>query len=231
MLSRLLCWLLGSLLCVISLSGAAQTFVEAKKQLAGYYRAHADLTTFYCGCTIRYQGKKMTPDLASCGYQVRKQANRAGRIEWEHIMPAWDFGHQRQCWQQGGRKACVQDPVYADMEGDMHNLVPAIGEVNGDRSNFGFSDWNGKPFAYGQCQMLIDSKGKRAQPPLRSRGQIARAYLYMADRYKLRLSPQQQQLFAAWHHQYPASQAECQRNDWIERQQGNTNPYIKEQCR
>lgn len=53
-------------------------------------------------------------DLASCGYQVRKQQNRAERIEWEHIVPAWVFGHQRQCWQQGGRKNCVSsDPILA----------------------------------------------------------------------------------------------------------------------
>ncbi|CAM5322348.1 hypothetical protein SSTU70S_05180 [Stutzerimonas stutzeri] len=60
-------------------------------------------------------------------------------MEWEHIVPAWVIGHQRRCWQQGGRKHCTaNDPVFSRAEADLHNLVPVVGEVNGDRSNFGF---------------------------------------------------------------------------------------------
>ncbi|EGH19336.1 endonuclease I, partial [Pseudomonas savastanoi pv. glycinea str. race 4] len=36
-----------------------------------------------------------------CGYVPRKSAKRASRIEWEHIVPAWQIGHLRQCWQNG----------------------------------------------------------------------------------------------------------------------------------
>ena len=98
---------------------------------------------FYCGCKINWQGKKGVIDLESCGYKVRKNENRASRIEWEHVVPAWQFGHQRQCWQDGGRKNCAKDPEYRKIESDMHNLQPAVGEVNGDRANFMYSQWNG----------------------------------------------------------------------------------------
>ena len=37
--------------------------------------------SFYCGCRIDWQGKKGIPDLAGCGYQVRKNAQRAQRID------------------------------------------------------------------------------------------------------------------------------------------------------
>lgn len=215
------------------LCGSAQalTFVQAKQELQKIYRANPEQKSFYCGCEIRYQGKKMVPDLASCGYEPRKQAERANRIEWEHIVPAWELGQQRQCWQQGGRKNCVKtDPVFAQMEGDMHNLVPAIGEVNGDRANFRFSEWNGKPTQYGRCEMVVDFAGKRAQPPARSRGAIARTYLYMAQHYQLRLAPAQQKLFAAWHKQYPVTEWECRRDELIAKVQGNHNPFVEEQC-
>lgn len=43
-------------------------------------------------------------DLESCGYVPRKNADRAARIEWEHIVPAWVIGHQHQCWQKGAEK-------------------------------------------------------------------------------------------------------------------------------
>ena len=47
---------------------------------------------------------------------------------------------KRQCWQEGGRKNCIKtDAVFKKMEADLYNLKPAIGEVNGDRSNYQFA--------------------------------------------------------------------------------------------
>ena len=192
--------LLGSLLLgsASAADGAPKTFVQAKKALVALYRAHPEQPSFYCGCTIRYQGKKMTPDWDSCGYQPRKQATRASRIEWEHIVPAWEFGHQRQ--------------------------------VNGDRANFRYSDWGAKPDQYGECAMVVDFAGKRVQPPPRSRGAIARTYLYMAQQYKLRIAEQQLRLFTAWNRSYPVTPWECQRDALIAQAQGNHNPFVEEQC-
>ncbi|MEE3651893.1 MULTISPECIES: deoxyribonuclease I [unclassified Brenneria] len=186
--------------------------------------------SFYCGCEIKWQGKKGIPDLASCGYQVRKNELRANRIEWEHVVPAWQFGHQRQCWQNGGRKNCSKDPVYREMEIDLHNLQPAIGEVNGDRGNFMYSQWNSPATQYGQCEMKIDFKNKLAEPPARARGAIARTYFYMRDRYQLRLSSQQTRLFEAWNKQFPVTQWECTRDRRIAAKQGNHNPYVQQAC-
>lgn len=185
---------------------------------------------FYCGCTIHWQGKKGTPDLTSCGYQARKNLQRASRIEWEHIVPAWAFGHQRQCWQQGGRKNCHKDEEYRRIEADLHNLEPAIGEVNGDRNNFAYSQWNGQPTQYGACEMINDFKAKLSQPAARARGPIARISLYMRDRYHLSLSRQQTQLFMAWNKLYPVSAWECQRDQRIAKVQGNHNPWVAEHC-
>lgn len=201
------------------------TFRQAKKQLKLLYQDEQQ-TSFYCGCDFVYQGKKLIPDLNSCGYQVRKQHKRASRIEWEHIMPAWAFGHQRQCWKNGGRKACKSDPLFRRMEGDMHNLVPAIGEVNGDRSNYRFTDWNGLPSQYGQCDIIVDFKNRQVQPSLHTRGAIARSYLYMADQYSLSLSPREHKQFMAWHQQQAPSRWECRRDHKIAAIQGNRNPYL-----
>lgn len=186
--------------------------------------------SFYCGCKIHWQGKKGIPDLTSCGYSVRKNANRAQRIEWEHVVPAWTFGHQRQCWQNGGRKQCAKDAGYRRIETDLHNLQPAIGEVNGDRGNFLYSQWNGSERQYGQCEMKIDFKNKQAEPPARARGAIARTWLYMRDQYKLTMSRQQTQLMNVWNRQYPATAWECERDNRIAQVQGNHNPYVQQAC-
>ena len=198
-----------------------RTFVEAKKIAWKLYAERP--VEFYCGCT--YQGNRI--DLDSCSYTPRKNAQRAQRVEWEHIVPAWVIGHQRQCWQEGGRKNCTaNDPVFSRAEADLHNLVPSVGEVNGDRSNYGFGMLSQKPHQYGACPFVVDFKQRTAMPPDYTRGAIARIYLYMSERYQLRLSKQDQRLYDIWNRQYPVSEWEHWRNRKIACAQGNANPHV-----
>jgi len=222
--------ILIALLIFPSLSDANPKNFRQAKKIANKLHQQSD-KSFYCGCDITRQGKKLVPDFASCGYQYRKQLKRASRIEWEHIVPAWEFGHQRQCWKDGRRKNCTKnDTKFKTMEGDLHNLVAAVGEVNGDRSNYRFSQWNGQANQYGRCDMVIDFKGRKAQPPQSRRGDIARVYFYFKQKYQLRLSASQTKLFQAWDKLDPVSLAECQRDLRISKAQGNANPFVKRQC-
>lgn len=200
---------------------APRTFKEAKKIAWKLYAERPQ--TFYCGC--EYKGNRV--DLDSCGYEPRKNTNRANRIEWEHVVPAWVIGHQRQCWQSGGRKNCTEnDQVFQAAEADLHNLVPSIGEVNGDRSNFALGMLSDKPGQYGACPMVVNFKQKTAMPPEHARGPAARIYLYMADRYKLRLSKQDRRVYEAWNRQYPVSEWEQWRNQKTACAMGWGNPYV-----
>jgi len=223
--------ILIALLLIPSLSDAAPANFRQAKKIANKLHQQSD-RSFYCGCDISRQGKKLVPDFSRCGYQVRKQLKRASRIEWEHIVPAWEFGHQRQCWKDGRRKNCTRnDEVFKQMEGDLHNLVAAVGEVNGDRSNYRFSQWNGQATQYGQCDMVIDFKGRKAQPPAARRGDIARVYFYFVKQYQLKLSSSQKKLFTAWDRLDPVTTAECQRDQRISKAQGNANPFVVRQCK
>ena len=217
-------------LTVVSSSASAaipSSFSAAKREAAKIYDDHP--VSFYCGCEIQSNGKKLIPDLESCGYAVRKQVTRASRIEWEHIVPAWAFGHQLQCWQEGGRKNCTKNnPRFRSMEADLFNLVPAVGEVNGDRSNFRFGLLNNVPNMYGQCDFKVDFKARVAEPPEEKRGFIARTYLYMSDRYPFKLSAQQRKLYEAWDRMYPVSGWELERNERISDIQGWENTYVTE---
>ena len=94
-------------------------------------------------------------------------------------MPAWHIGQQRQCWLAGGRKHRSRKDDYFKMaEVDRHNLVPAIGEINGDCSNFRYSELGGGFYQYGAAQMRVDLKQRTVQPPALAKGNIARIYLY-----------------------------------------------------
>lgn len=214
----------------------SMSFYQAKKVLySDIYKAKENHKTFYCGCDIERKGKKLIPDLKSCGYKVRKESNRyrAERIEAEHIVPAAHIGYQNKCMiankgRKDKRDFCEKnDPNFNKAYTDLHNLVPSIGEVNLDRSNFRFTTMQDTDYVYGRCDMKIDFKGKRVTPPENVRGDVARTYLYMSDRYGINLSSGQKKMFDAWNKQDPVSAWEKEKNKRIKKVQGNSNPYIE----
>lgn len=159
-------------------------------------------------------------------YKSGKVNTRAKRIEWEHVMPAHNFGKHLKCWQDGGRKNCSKDKTFKAMEADIHNLVPAIGEVNGDRSNYRFAADTPKLVQYGKCEFQVNFKAKRAYPKEDIRGDIARIYFYMSDKYNVKLSKQERKMMEVWNKQDPVSNWEIIKNDRVHKLQGNRNSYI-----
>lgn len=191
------------IICFFQSIAYTESFDQSKKILKNIYTDHQ--TTFYCGCNYAYENKENSIDRSSCGYEPRiaitKKGNpneRARRIEWEHIMPAENFGKHLPCWKEGGRKACQSDPVFQKMEADMMNLVPAIGELNGDRSNYRYGANEPKIGQYGQCNFEVDFEANRAYVRPEIRGDIARVYLYMSKKYNINLSKQETQMMEAW---------------------------------
>lgn len=220
----LLLWLMV-VSVALPLHAAPDDFSEAKRLAQRIYSDENQ--TFYCGCPLRWQGGKGIPDLKSCGYKVRKNGPRAQRIEWEHIVPAHHFGKNLSCWQQGGRDNCQQkDPLFGRMEADLFNLKPAIGEVNGDRANFAFAELPAQQPQYGACDFKVDFAQKLAEPRPEVRGDIARIYFYMADKYALALPKSQQQLLLQWHLDDPVDAREQLLGQRIAQQMGHPNYFV-----
>lgn len=214
-----------------ALASPPSTFAEAKvlaKQKVYFDQANSPMGELYCGCKWTWTGKSGGRiDAESCGLQAREQQTRADRIEWEHIVPAWTFGHQRQCWQGGGREHCIaEDPVFRAMEADLFNLYPSVGEVNGDRSNFNYGMASGVAPEYGQCKTKVDFVQRLAEPRDEAKGLVARATFYMFDRYNLNMSRQQQQLLMAWNTQFPVTLWELERNKRIAALMGHSNAFV-----
>ena len=207
------------LLIALPLVATGMTFAQAKKLMYQIYEDNP--VTLYCGCT--FKNKQVNWD--SCGYEVRKNLTRARRVEAEHIVPAAEFGKSLQCWQEPicvrrtgtkykGRACCEKiNPKFRAMYTDLRNLAVAIGEINGDRLDYPFGIATGQ--GYGACEMLIDRQLRIAYPPERSRGLIARTYLYMQATYGLALTPEQQTLYQEWDERYPKSDWEITRETKI----------------
>ena len=214
------------------------SFSKSKKLLLKVYKDHP--FTLYCGCT--FKGKK--PNLSSCGYLPKKDKKRANRIEWEHVVPAHAFGQSFSEWRNGhpkcvnkkgkkfkGRK-CAQkiNKEYRRMQADMFNLYPAIGEVNGRRSNYSMAIIEGEEREFGECDVEI--KNRKVEPREEIRGEIARTYLYMDSVYPGRgiISIKKRKLFDAWNKNDPVDEWECERAKRIEKIQGNRNEIVLDKC-
>lgn len=215
-------------------------FREAKKMLEKkVYFDHR--VTLYCGYSF---DKKKNIDLPSTFFTEKHKA-RANRVEWEHVVPAENFGRSFEYWREGsGRcvdkkghffkgRRCAEElsEEYRLMQADMYNLYPAVGAVNAVRSNFTYEMLPGVENTFGSCEMKI--KDRHAEPPERARGQIARSMLYMADTYgnRYRLGKKQRRLAEAWNNAYPVDEWECIRAARIAKLQGNVNEVVNEACR
>jgi len=201
----------------------------------------ASRKTFYCGCSY---DEKLNVDFESCGYIPGKNKKRAKRVEWEHIVPAsvfgrkfseWNYGHP-DCVDSLGKKfkgrncASKMNRSFQFMQADMYNLVPAIGEINADRSDFSFGIVSGEKREYGACDFEIENR--TAEPAENIRGDIARIYLYMDSAYPgfAIINEKNKKMFEAWNKSDPVDLKECVRNMEIEKIQGNQNLITKNQC-
>ncbi|RDU69767.1 deoxyribonuclease [Helicobacter aurati] len=214
-----------AILVVFANSPSPQTFSESKELLSKAWNRHNFTRDFYCQAPFTITESAITV-IPSEYYTPRKPLAsnnkpniRASRIEFEHIMPAHNFGKHLPCWKKGGRKACKEDKTFNSMEADLYNLVPAIGEINADRSNYKYAEAPRNVVIggqYGNCPVHTDFKAKRFYPADYSKGLIARTYLYMSNTYNIRLSDSELKLMQAWDKMYPPNDYEIQRNKIIE---------------
>ena len=189
--------------------------------------------TFYCDClwvSDKDNDGSGKPILDSCGYEGPKSyISRSKRIEWEHVvpaslLPAKDF----KCWKEGGRDKCEKENAEARaMIYDLHNLVPAIGQVNALRSNDFYTvldDADPETVTFGQCKAQ-DARGG-FEPTNDRKGDVARIWFYMENRYGLKIPTDKRELLLVWHKMDPVSRDEVDRNGLIYLSQGNMNPFV-----
>ncbi len=212
-------YLLSMTLMISSCANATVTrYSDSKKLLRDkVYFDHNK--TFYCDEDFN----KNLDVTSSRNFKSRKNNRRSKRIEWEHVVPAENFGRSFVEWRSGhpkcmkkgkaskGRKCAGKVSVsYRKMEADPYNLVPAIGEVNEARSNFRFSELPGVTNYFGTCEFKLQDR--RVEPRAAVKGDIARIYAYMEKTYGVNvISDAQIKLFEAWNKFDPIDRWECTR--------------------
>lgn len=139
------------------------------------------------------------------------------------------------------------------MNSDVHHIFASDGYVNGRRSSYPYGEVGSATFTSNNGSKLgngsgIGYTGTVFEPIDEFKGDIARAYFYMATRYEnviggwqgnssssdAVLNGSSNQVFEAWmlamlkqwHNQDPVSQKELDRNDAAQNHQGNRNPFV-----
>lgn len=200
--------------------------------------------TFYCSCYFSPTGKSGGAiDRGDCGYVPRNDNARAQRLEWEHVVPASRIAGHRSCWKRGhplcmksgkpykGRSCCEKTGVDDEARfaiNDLHNLVPSVGEINGDRGNLPYGIVEGEPRAYGACDFEVGGSPKVAEPREEIRGNVARIWLYMAETWDFQLDDKELEMFERWGADDDVSLWERIRDERIGEIQGNRNSLIGE---
>ena len=128
----------------------------------------------------------------------------------------------------GDRDSCRRKSArFNQIESDMHNLYPARRDINKARGSYPFREVRGDRGIEPGCDVEVDHKARVAEPPQASRGNVARAMLYMSDRYGLEIFERQRRMLLEWHADDPVDDEERRRNRAIAGIQGNANPWIE----
>ena len=247
LLTKLVCeendglWDETTLTCKSNIQGNTynSSFSSAKnKLLENIYFDHRE--TFYCHASF---DENKTITLPS-GFTTPAYENRKTVLEIEHVVPAENFGSNFTEWTVGDPRcvhndgtpykgrACAElvNVEFKYMISDLYNLYPSIGSVNAMRSNYPFAELSDvSDYTFGTCQMKIS--GGYAEPPVYTRGAIARTYLYFDAAYpKYTMPASTRNLMNVWNVLYPVTEWECLRATRIENIQGNSNYFVKRQC-
>ena len=164
------------------------------------------------------------------------EKKRAHVVEVEHILAADMLGHNLNCWQNNicerhgkpykGRKCCEEvDGKFRQIESELYNLWPAVGLVNIARSNYSYGVVNSTDKFYG-CNFKINRASKEVEPANKVKGVVARATLFMSDKYHIPFVENKRQLYISWNKAFPPSKWEKEWALKVADVEGYSNPYI-----
>lgn len=203
----------------------AENFTEAKKIARLIWAEHRE--TFYCGCKYDKHGNIL---FNTCSFSPEKKYV-SKKISWEHIVPVSWYGKQRLCWRnnqrQKPREMCRQiDPEFRKMEADLHNLVPALREMNMKRKNYAYGEL--PPGSCMGCDFIVDHRLQRVEPRNEVKGMAARITLYLSQKYNIILDDQQKQILIQWNKRFPPTRWEKRWHEKVATIQGDHNPYYND---
>lgn len=212
--------------------GAIWTFYE-QHELDTYYENDGTILDIYSESITGSDPYNYTKVSDQCG----NYTGEAGCYNREHSFPKSWFGGKIE-----------------PMNSDIHHIFATDGYVNAQRGSYPYGDVGSSTFVsqngslLGSAQSGLGYSGTVFEPVDEFKGDLARAYFYMATRYQdlivswetnstygnAVMNGTSNQVFETWfltmlkqwHTQDPVSQKEINRNNAAEFHQGNRNPFV-----
>ncbi len=200
------------------------SWADAKNTAQDEVYKDTKTTTFYCGCPYTSDNDNDgsgVVDLSDCDMEaLTLNLPSAEVIQWEHIVPASHMPARLhpccdesedfpECVSASGnvtdkRDCCVRvSDEFRAMIFDLHNLAPAIGQVNQYRSNGRYGVVTSGAEQWPGCDAK-DLGGVSAgaanlfEPPDCMKGNVARVWLYMADVHGVVITHLERTMFEQW---------------------------------
>lgn len=113
---------------------------------------------------------------------------------------------------------------------DIHHLFPSDSQVNSTRGNyeFGIVSHSTEDLDCPDSKFGVGSAGSNEvfEPPLKHKGNVARALFYFSTKYELVISAAEEAALKEWNRQDPVDDEERLRNEAIFKLQGSRNPFV-----
>lgn len=114
-----------------------------------------------------------------------------------------------------------------DAKSDLHHLYISDSNLNSIRSSLPYCEVVNVAWQKYDVKRGYSRFGEHCfEPPVAMRGNIARGFFYFAVRYGDTIDKNQEYFLRKWHKEDPADQEEIERNNQIEKFQGNRNPFV-----
>jgi len=167
--------------------------------------------TIYCG--VRFNNRKSTID--------------GRKLSIEHVYPQSWIAKSMGCSSVSECRKTNNRFNFATA--DLHNMYPALRNVNSSRGNSLYGIIHGENWRYEGCD--IERAKNVTEPREIARGNLARSILYMSLEYELPIPEKMVTIIQEWNETDPPSLHELRRNRDIKMIQGTSNPYIQKYTR
>ncbi|MBD3644950.1 endonuclease [Alcanivorax sp.] len=144
------------------------------------------------------------------------------RVSLEHI-----YDERRLAQHFGCRtsRLCQSNRQFVEVSRDRHSLFPVTRHAELDRRRTLLGDLPATTATDPECG--YKQAFQVFEPPTSAKGDVARAMLYLYDRYDIPMLGTLE-MYQRWHRDDPVDDEERRRNNVIEQIQGNRNPFIDE---
>ena len=122
-------------------------------------------------------------------------------------------------------RLCESNTQFSDIRKDRHALFPVTRRAELDRRRTLFGDLPDTTDKDEKCG--YKQSFQVFEPPVNAKGDVARAMLYLHERYELPLLGTLD-MYQRWNREDPVTDEERRRNNVIEQLQGNRNAFIDE---